>query len=131
MASGVNCQSDNCTITNCWACYYSHNILPFPKIPPSCPRECENPLDEVCMEKWGQCVYESFLSIYHKVGLLLYVVKYIVQICHSLIQETVNSVSLQLCRFCLSMFIQKTFTAGTTSPVFHIECLSVIGYRVY
>ena len=69
---------------------YSYNILPFPEILSSCPNECDNPLDEVCMEKWGRCVHENFVSIYKKVGLLLYAVKCIVEICHM----TVNSVSL-------------------------------------
>ena len=80
MTSGVTCQSDNCTITNCWACYYSYNILPFPQIPPSCPHECENPLDEKCMEKWSRCVNASFHSIYNKVGLLFYVIDYVTEI---------------------------------------------------
>ena len=101
------------------------------------------------MEKWGRCVHEIFVSIYNKVGLLLYAVKCIVEICHMLIQETVNSVSLHngsynttryisinnnfllLYRLCLNIFIQKTFTAGTTSLVFHIEYLNITAYWVY
>ena len=67
MASGLDCKSSNCTITNCWACYYSFNMLPFPQLPHSCPQECENPLDERCMRTWGRCVHRTFLRAYNMV----------------------------------------------------------------
>ena len=41
------------------------------------------------MKKWGRCVHGIFLSIYNKVGLLLYAVNYIIEICHMLIEETI------------------------------------------
>ena len=63
-----DCEIDDCAITNCQACYYSYNPLPFPEMPSNCPQNCENPLDEVCMTKWGSCVRRSFLKVYSKVS---------------------------------------------------------------
>ena len=63
-----DCEIDDCAITNCQACYYSYNTLPFPEMPTNCPQNCENPLDEVCMIKWGNCVRRSFLKVYTKVS---------------------------------------------------------------
>ena len=67
MESGLDCKSNNCTITNCYACYYSFNTLPFPQLPPSCLHKCDNPLNETCMKTWGCCVRNIFLKKYNTV----------------------------------------------------------------
>ena len=67
MESGLDCKSNNCTITNCYACYYSFNTLPFPQLPSPCPHECDNPLNETCMKTWGHYVRSTYLKKYNTV----------------------------------------------------------------
>ena len=48
-----------CNVSNCFACYFSYNTLPFPEEAESCPAIClviREKLDENCMKLWGRCV---------------------------------------------------------------------------
>ena len=67
MGFGLDCKSNNCTITNCYACYYSFNTLPFPQLPPSCSQECDNLLNGTCMKTWGRCIRSNFFKVYNMV----------------------------------------------------------------
>ncbi|XP_019853361.1 PREDICTED: uncharacterized protein LOC105313106 isoform X2 [Amphimedon queenslandica] len=60
-----------CAISNCGACYYSYNDLPFPPLPGSCPSVCplvNGQVDESCMARWGRCVQRSYYAIYQTVS---------------------------------------------------------------
>ena len=61
-----------CSISNCQACYYSYNDLPFPHISDtSCPRQCTvsgDRIDKKCMEKWGRCVKRAYSTVYKSVN---------------------------------------------------------------
>ncbi|XP_019853716.1 PREDICTED: uncharacterized protein LOC109583018 [Amphimedon queenslandica] len=60
-----------CAISNCGACYYSYNDLPFPPLPGSCPSVCpfvNGQVDESCMARWGRCVQRSYFNIYKSVS---------------------------------------------------------------
>ena len=64
-----------CVLSNCFACYYSYNALPFPEEAKSCPTDCpliREELDENCMKFWGQCVRRVYSKLYYQVkkGLL-------------------------------------------------------------
>ena len=64
-----------CVLSNCFACYYSYNTLPFPEEAKSCPTDCSlirEELDENCMKFWGHCVRRVYSKLYYQVkkGLL-------------------------------------------------------------
>ena len=63
-----------CAISNCGACYYSYNDLPFPPLPGSCPSVCplvNGQVDESCMARWGRCVQRSYYAIYQTVNITI------------------------------------------------------------
>ena len=65
-----------CNVSNCFACYFSYNTLPFPEEAESCPANCpviREKLDENCIKMWGRCVHKVYSRLYNQVnGVYLY-----------------------------------------------------------